>query len=298
MHPVEALRRLGGVADHKTLLRLTSRRSLRTALGRGDVVKTRRGGYALVTAQEGLRAASRLNAIASHENAAIYHGWEIKLAPERPYVIVPRNRKVAPARRRGVTVWYRDLAGHEHDGLATSKERTVIDCAKDLPFDRALAVADSALRHGDVDRDRLVELALALPSTGRARALRVVTAASELAANPFESVLRAIASEVPGLDVEPQVVISELGYTCRPDLVDRSRRIVIEADSYEFHSSRKALKKDIERYTNLVVRGWRVVRFSWEHVMFEPDYVRACLLALAQGPQELATLPETRRIPA
>ncbi len=41
-------------------------------------------------------------------------------------------------------MWYRDLEEHEHDGVSTSKERTVIDCAKDLPFDRALAVADSA----------------------------------------------------------------------------------------------------------------------------------------------------------
>ncbi|HSV41702.1 MAG TPA: DUF559 domain-containing protein [Nocardioidaceae bacterium] len=298
MHPVDALTRLGGVADHKTMLRLTSRRRLRTALVRGDVVKTGRGGYALVTAQAGLRAAMRLNGVASHENAAVYHGWEIKLEPEQPHVIVPRHRKVTEARRRGVLVWYRDLADHEHDGLATSKERTVIDCAKDLPFDRALAVADSALRHKDVDQDRLIELALALPSTGRARALRVVTAASELAANPFESVLRAIALDVPGLDVKPQVVISEFSYTCRPDLVDKALRVVIEADSFEFHSSRKALKKDIERYTNLVVRGWRVVRFSWEHVMFEPEYVRTCLVALVEGPQELATASENRRIPA
>jgi hypothetical protein len=31
----------------------------------------------------------------------------------------------------------------------TSPAWTVIDCAKDLPFDEALAIADSALRHGE-----------------------------------------------------------------------------------------------------------------------------------------------------
>lgn len=288
MHPVEALRRLGGVADRKTLLRLTSRRRLRTSLARGEVVKAGRYGFALVTAQAGLRAARALTAIASHESAAIYHGWEVKLPPERPHVIVPRHRKVPEHRRRGVHLWFRDLADHEHDGLATNKERTVIDCARDLPFDQALAVADSALRHGDVTKDRLLARALAIPTRGRAKAMRVVLAADGRAANPFESVLRAIALDVPGLAVEPQVVITEHAYTARPDLVDRAKRLVIEADSFEFHSTRKALRRDIERYTNLVVRGWIVVRFAWEHVMFEPEYVRSCLLALVEGPETLA----------
>jgi len=298
MHPVEALRRLGGVADSKTLLRLTTRRQLRTALARGDLVKAGRRGYGLVTAQTGLRAARALNGISSHENAAIYHGWEIKLEPDSPNVIVPRHRKVPPERRLRVRVWYRQLADHEHDGLATSKERTVIDCARDLPFDRALAVADSALRHGDLTKERMIELAAALPSRGRAKALRVATAADGRAANPFESVLRAIALGVPALDVQPQVTIAEHGYACRPDLVDAARRIVVEADSFEFHSTRKALRNDIERYTNLVVRGWTVVRFAWEHVMFQSDFVRACLIALVEGPETLAILPEVGRIPA
>jgi very-short-patch-repair endonuclease len=175
----------------------------------------------------------------------------------------------------------------------TSPHRTVLDCARDLPFREALAIADSALRHRDVDHDELVKRALELPTTGRSAALRVVGAATALAANPFESVLRAIALDVPGLHVEPQVWIVERGFRGRPDLVDRRRRIVIEADSYEFHGHRRALKRDCERYTGLVVRGWTVVRFAWEHVMFEPDYVRDCLVALVEGPVGHAALPPT-----
>jgi very-short-patch-repair endonuclease len=290
VHPVNALTRLGGVADRKTLLALTSRRRLRTALSRGEIIRVGDRGFALVTAQVGLRAARSLNGVASHENAAIYHAWEIKLEPERPSVIVPRHRTVPAHKRRGIDVRFRDLQSHEHDGLATSKARTVIDCAKDLPFDRALAVADSALRHGDVTQEELIRLALRVPSNGRKQALRVAAAADGRAANPFESALRAIALDVPGLAVEPQVTITEHGWAGRPDLVDAARRLVIEADSFEFHSTRRALRRDVERYTNLVVRGWTVVRFTWEHVMFEPEYVRACLVALVDGPGSLATL--------
>jgi very-short-patch-repair endonuclease len=293
MHPVEALTRLGGAADAGTLLRLTSRRRLRSAVQRGLVLRPVRNRYVLPSARDGLRAAVRLSGTASHLSAAAEHGWELALQPERPAVIVPRNRKVEPYRRAGVDVRWRDLGEHERHGHATSPHRTVIDCARDLPLPEALAVADSALRHGDVDPDELVRLALALPSTGRSEALRVVGCASPLAANPFESMLRGIAVDVPGLHVEPQVWIQERGFRGRPDLVDRERRIVIEAESFEFHGKRKALKRDCERYTGLVVRGWRVVRFAWEHVMFEQDYVRDCLRALVEGLSERATLPPT-----
>lgn len=61
-----------------------------------------------------------------------------------------------------------------------------------LPFPAALAVADSARRAGS---------------------------ASALAANPFESVLRAIALDVPGLTPMPQVVIRDGTLVCIPEPV-------------------------------------------------------------------------------
>ena len=83
-------------------------------------------------------------------------------------------------------------------------------------------------------------------------------------------------------DVEPQVELRSHGLRCRPDLVDRRRGLVIEAESFAHHGHRKALRKDCRRYTLLALGGWRVVRFSWEDVMFQPDYVRAALGVLAR----------------
>src|SRR2546422_961802 len=79
------------------------------------------------------------------------------------------------------------------------------------------------------------------PAGYRARCVRVAEQADGRAANPFESVLRAIALDVPGLQVEPQIWIEPIG---RPDVVDVRRRVVIEADSFEFHGRRKALVAD------------------------------------------------------
>jgi very-short-patch-repair endonuclease len=273
---VEALTWRGGVLDAAVLYHLTSRRKVRTALEHGSVVRVGRGRFALPDAEESRRAAARLSGVVSHLSAAPLNGGELKNRPTLPTVTVPRNRRVEPWRRTGVDVKWRDLEEDEVWNGRTRAGRTVLDCVRTRPFDEGLTVADSALRHGNVTGGLLQHLAEEVPTVGRPRCIRVAQEASGLAANAFESVLRAIALGVPGLQMRPQVTIEEDGFVCRPDLVDVERRIVAEADSFEFHGRRQALKRDCERYTALGVRGWLVLRFSWENVMFEPDYVADC----------------------
>lgn len=304
--PAEAaLVRLGGVADARTLLRLVTKSQVRRALRDGAVVRDARGRYSLPAAAAGLRAAHRLTAVASHLTAAMLHGWEGKSPPPLPVVTVPRNRRVEPARREGVDLRWADLRPDEvvRGGLVTSPGRTVMDCAKDLPFDEALAVADSAVRHGAVTQGELVALAGAMPAQHRAKCLRVAFAANGEADNPFESVLRAIAIEAVGPRFVPQVplrgVVGGVAYFARPDLVDEVRRVVAEADSFEWHGSRSALRADCRRYNDLALDGWLVLRFAWEDVMFRPDYVRQCFLTAAlRAPVGHATVHVTRDVPA
>ena len=101
--------------------------------------------------------------------------------------------------------------------------------------------------------------------------------ASAKAANPFESVLRAVLEDVPGTHFEPQVWVGNIG---RADLVDRRRRIVVEADSFEFHADAESLSSDMVRYNGFVCEAHTVLRFGWKHAMFEQDYVRATLAAV------------------
>jgi very-short-patch-repair endonuclease len=285
MRADQALERLGGVGSLAALVELTSRSRLRWAVRRGLVVRDSRGRYALPGGDEAVRAAHRLSGVLVEDSAAQYHGWEMKHPPKSPAVAVPRKRSVDPRRRAGVRVRYRDLAAHEISGLATRPVETVMQCAARMPFDEALAIADSALRHLDVTRRGLVERAEAMPDRYRARCLRVTLAADGRAANPFESVLRAIALDVPGLHVEPQVWVDPIG---QPDLFDEARRLVIEADSFAFHGHRRALRSDCERYNAFVVAGYRVLRFAYEHVLYDPDYVRAVLMAAVGQPDEQA----------
>jgi very-short-patch-repair endonuclease len=296
----EAMTRLGGVADARVLLRMTSRRKVRRAVRRGDVVRDARGKYALPGADESRRAAHRLSGVVTGHSAAAVHRLPMKTQPERPQVTVPRNRNVAPERRAGVDLRWRDIPEPDVLEGVLRVGPAVIDCARTLPFDEALAIADSALRKQMVSRRTLLRLADEVATTGREQALRVAREASGKADNPFESVLRAIALDVPGLDLKPHVHLRENGWSGAPDLVDVARRIVVEAESFEWHGRRTALKRDCERYNVLVLSGWRVVRFAWEHVMHDPAYVRACLLAVAErpaprGPYRRAALPRPGR---
>jgi very-short-patch-repair endonuclease len=143
-----------------------------------------------------------------------------------------------------------------------------------MPFDEALAVADSALRSGRVTRDDLLVAIAAAPRIGRGQAEAVARAADGRAANPFESCLRAICLDIRGLNVEPQVQIGPH----RVDLADRRRRIVIEAESRTWHAGPDEHNADIRRYTTLVREGWLVIRFSYDDVMHDPAYVAEALL--------------------
>lgn len=281
MDPVEALELLGGAAHTRVLLRLTTERRLRTAVAQGRVVRIGRGRYRLPEPDRALAKAVELNGAVSHLSAAQAHGWELPFAPTLPWVSVPRNAK--PTGARGCRLMWADLS--DERGLVTSPLRTVVDCARVLPFAAGLAVADSALRHGDVDAEALVRAAAAVRGKGAAAARRVARHASPLAANPFESVLRGIALDA-GLDVRPQGPIALGRVTVHPDLVDSGRRLVIEAESWEWHAGKDAFERDCWRYTVLVVEGWVVLRFTWWQVMHDPDFVRACLLRWCDRRQE------------
>lgn len=276
----QLLHRAGGVLKRAVLVELTSRAEVDRALREGRILRVAHGRYALPTAEQARRAAGALHAVVSHRSAAAFWGWEMKQLPEKPCVTVPRNRKLRAGRRADVELHWSPLAETDVvDGWVTAPGRTFTDCCRDLPFDEALAIADSALRNGTLAEPTLLRLAQAMNGPGRSRCLRVARAATGRAANPFESVLRAIALEVPGLRVRPQVLVLEEPFTVRPDLTDEDLRIAVEADSFEWHGGRAALKRDCRRYNLLAVHGWLVLRFSWEDVMLVPEQVRSTLQA-------------------
>ena len=276
---------LGGVATRRMLVRITSRRALEDAIASGELVRVNRGRYAVPNVHEGTELALKVTGHVCLVSAALSHGWKVKVVPPLPQVAVPKDRRVPDSTRPSMELIWTDLADDQVQGLATDASTTLEMCGRRLPFDEALAIADSALRDGYPHR-ALVELAAAAKGPGSARLRRVAANADGRAANPFESVLRAIALDVPGLSIEPQVRIrGDLGLDVRPDLVDRRLRIVLEADSFEWHGDRAALRRDARRYDLLVADGWTVLRFAWEDVMHDQEWVRRVLRLVVERTQ-------------
>lgn len=261
------LRRLGGVSDSKTLIAAVGVREFRLALREGHIVKAGPNRYVLPGGKERLEAAARVAGSLSHVSAAQHHGWKVKRPPEKIQVVVPRGRRLSTERREGLEIFHGPI-----DGIVTDKVRTVIDCARLLPFDEALGIADSALRDPAVTMEALLEAARASPRTGRSRVLRVLKYADPGAANTFETSLRALCIEA-GFNVETQVKIGHA--FC--DVADRTRRVAIEGDSYRYHSDPDGFYRDVRRHTGFARRGWLVLRFTVEDVLESPDYVLAVL---------------------
>ncbi len=276
--PSEVLVAAGGLLSGTSLRAATSPKKVRGALQRGEVVRLGPNRFGLPTQPRAVRAAAAASGVLSHTSAAAWHGWEVPLPLERPHVAVPRGRKVRD--RREIQL-HRLRVILSADGVATDPEQTVVDCARDLPFPVALSVVDSALRHG-VDPVQLEVAAAAVRGAGAARVRLVVAQADRRAANPFESSLRALALEA-GLEVQPQHPIAVRDQVLHPDLVDPGRRLVLEADSFSHHADPSSFAHDCYRYNDLVVRGWRVLRFPWVCVVSEPWLARRTLAELVRS---------------
>lgn len=59
------------------------------------------------------------------------------------------------------------------------------------------------------------------------------------------------------------------------DFAHLDLRIAIEVDGRAFHSDRRSFERDRARQNDLVLRGWLVLRFTWEQITTKPEWVIA-----------------------
>jgi very-short-patch-repair endonuclease len=269
LEPAQVLSRLGGRATTADLLERTTRHLVRKAVAEGSVVRAARGDYVLPGLPAPEQAAARAHGVLSHTSAAAWWGLGLVLEPTEVHVTVPHGSR--PAVQDAVRV--HRTTRLERQGPVTPVLRTVLDCATLLPFPEALAVADGALRSRFIGPRELLSAAEASHGPGRARRLRVARHADGRADNPFESCLRGVVLDSGTTGFVPQLEIRTAAAVVHVDLGDPERRIAIEADSFAHHGGRADLARDCRRYDELVADVWRVLRFAWEHVMFERDWV-------------------------
>ena len=59
------------------------------------------------------------------------------------------------------------------------------------------------------------------------------------------------------------------------DFADPLLKVAIEVDGRAFHSDTSAFERDRERQNMLALRGWLVLRFTWERLVNDPEGVVA-----------------------
>ena len=281
--PVDVVRRLGGAAEASEILPWTTRHRLWRAVVDGRLTKAGHGVYMLPELPEPERAAARVRGVLSHASAAAWWGLALVTPPDVVHVTVPHGAR--PPAEQGVRVHSsRHPPADQREGeRCTPVLRTVLDCAATMPLREALAVADSALAQRFLQGPELLDAARAARGPARGRLVRVALAADHRACNAFESCLRGLVLEAGLEGFEPQLEIRLPTRIVHVDLGDPERRLVLEAESFAHHGSRGDLVYDCERYNELWANGWRVLRFAWEHVMFQQGWVKDIVTTTCRG---------------
>jgi very-short-patch-repair endonuclease len=271
----KVLARYGGRATFGELVAATSRRRVAAAVKSGAIERAARGVYVRPGKFAAQRVALAYDGVLSHASAAEY--WELPLlaAPDLPHVTVPptRHKRSGPA----AVLHWAEIDPEDLPVRTTSLLRTVMDCARTLPFGEGLAIADRSLTKGSINRSDLVAAAARMRGPGTPKVRRVAAAANAWAASFLESVLRALLLEAGIEGFEVQVVVVNGAFQARVDLGHRQLRIAIEADGYEFHGGRSDFAADCRRYDELVAAGWLVLRFTYEQVLSNPHWVIATI---------------------
>lgn len=253
------------------------------AVRRGELVKRGRGIYALpdVPLEPDVRSTSRAHhGVVSHDTAARWWGMELAHAPASNHLTVPRNR----GRRRdaimGWTLHRADVPARERMiklGLCvTTPVRTVLDCARMLSLADAVALADSALRKRLVTLAALHAAVAGLPrGPGRRKAQSVVACLDAKSGSVLESLLRVLLRQYGLLPPETQFAFTDaagrlVGYF---DFAWPALHLIVEADGFEFHRQREHLRRDCRRHNAITLRGWWLLRFTWEDVVLFPEQV-------------------------
>jgi very-short-patch-repair endonuclease len=155
----------------------------------------------------------------------------------------------------------------------TTAARTILDCAAILPPDEdyrleeMCAQAIPALAK-PADLREQIERNSGKPGVRRLALLLDGHAPKK----PKRELERKLLRLVRGSDLpEPEVNAYVLGK--ERDLVWRKHRVVVESDSYAFHSDARTWARDIGKTNELQLAGWVVLRFTWFDVTERPPWV-------------------------
>lgn len=184
-------------------------------------------------------------------------------------VVTPRNvRSNRPLLKVRRTPFWLDEDRVTVSGIAvTSVERTLIDVAGMGSEERLEIALEDALRRRLTIPEKVLRRLEGLPlnQPGRGRLARLVQerGATRPAESPLEvKVLRLLREEGYPRPLRQKVLDDDGRFVGRVDLVWPERRLILEVDSFRFHSGRISWDRDRERRNALTALAWIVMHVT------------------------------------
>jgi hypothetical protein len=265
-----------GVATSGDLLKVLSRSQLDIRIGRGELVKVWTGVYTdgdvdTLTRLRGLDLRAGTTVAICLSTAAAAYGFDTE-EDDDLHVLTPPRHLLRDS--DGLKVHRRDGAPLVMvDGRrATAPAWTAVEVARGLRRPRALATLDAALRSGTCDRRGLHFAAVEqFGRRGIVHVRELIPLADGRAESPMESEARLVMIDHGLPTPELQFDIVDLsGRTWRVDFAWPERRLAVEYEGFDFHSSPDDLRHDRQKHNALRQLDWTVIGIVADDVRRRP----------------------------
>ena len=271
MDTLDYLAQLGGVGRTSQFLAAGfSRTEVARLAGSAGIRQPRRGVLALPECRPEFEAALWHNARVTCASAAGHYGLWLREPPAQHHLACNHGHG-------GGFVRHRTVRFGAHPALPVAAiEDVVLHAMTCLAPPASTAIATSAMRLHGVPLERLKAQLIGDRSGPALNALQQL----DLRAESIVEVDAQHLFRTHGIGYDAQVYLPGLG---RVDFLIEGF-LIVEMDGCAFHSSRKALRRDLGRNNASTLKGFAVLRYMPEHIWFEPQRVLAEIRAVLGQP--------------
>lgn len=218
------------------------------------------------------------NAHVAGRSAAALYGLD-RCPPGPLELLVPLHAKHAAP--RGVTVRRSSYPARPRtiDGLTvTDPETTLLAVSRGVARDVLDDVLESAFDLGLTTERRLLFAIGSRPGSGAIKAILDGRVPGRPRQSRLEGELTRLAERRLGLRLDRQIQVTTANGRYFVDYAFVRLRVAFEVDGFGKLRTKKGKQQFLDRQTALALEGWVLLHFSWEDVMYRPDYVVDCIL--------------------
>lgn len=266
---VRFMKSVGSAATTATVRKAGfSDRAIRSAVAEGIIVRHRRGVLRLPDASADVLSALVANGLLTCASAGRHHGIWVLAEPAVPHLFCKHGAA------KGFVVHRETYVEPERPGAVASLADSLLHALRCLPEVEAAVMVESAVIQGRTTREFLRGK---LPGNRNGAARRTLELVDGSADSPIEVVARLLFRGA-GIRTETQVYLAGIG------IVDFLLEgiLIVEVDGKN-HLEPRQVKKDRGRNNASTVKGFLVLRYDYQALMYNPESVLAEVLEVLRA---------------